>query len=138
MSSRIAEELEALYGWSTDDIREFKHRQWQVAHYALLLYGVLGQISRDIAKGQLWLAIFVGTIGLVVAVFASGTLRNLQGAIELRRDRMAKIRADHFSAEFRAARLPDDNRGKEPSVGMFYFIVWVGLGVLIGYVRVIV
>jgi hypothetical protein len=132
--SQMADELRALYDWSTDDIREFKSRQWQVTHYCLLLYAALALMARD-ARGSsaadIWLLIMALIAGVIVAGFAWNMLGNLQGAIELRRARMEHIREKHFSPEFRAARLPEDKRGKEPTVGVFRFVAVAGF-VLLG------
>lgn len=136
-SEREREELLELHALCADDLREFKSRQWQVTNYAMLAFGALALVAREVARGpafaERFAALLIGVAGTLIAIFAWSTVRRLQEAIELRRDRLADMRKTFTAAYIRALR-PDDKRGKEPQLGMFAVLVWAGFAVFLLYI----
>ncbi|HAK88170.1 MAG: hypothetical protein A2077_00975 [Nitrospirae bacterium GWC2_46_6] len=95
------EELKLLYSISASDLSFFKRQQWVITNYALILYATLITIGTKLLPDPLmcWEKIILGIVAGATWIVASIVHYHLQGAINIRRERLKKCR-EKFSKTF--------------------------------------
>jgi hypothetical protein len=98
------EELRLLYQTSVSDISFFKQQQFTITNYALTLQAGLLFVAYQVLKPPFAALPFWSLLILVCGVSAAGLLvvSRLSASIEVRRERLARVRS-HFSPAFLAA-----------------------------------
>lgn len=123
VSDREHEELKLLYQVSVSDLAFFKKQQWNVANYTLLLYAALVGIAQLLRPSSTCYAeLLISLLATVVFVVAVWVLWQLKRSIEVRRERLRKIRAD-FTERFNKAWQSD----KITNDALILFVVLIGV-----------
>lgn len=99
------EELKLLYEVSVADLAFFKQQQWGTTNYAVAIYVALLAIASKFLTKPVAISyrILLCILALAVLLGALGVLCQLQRSIEVRRDRLERVRS-HFGAAFNTAR----------------------------------
>ncbi|MDA8339001.1 MAG: hypothetical protein M0Z70_06855 [Nitrospiraceae bacterium] len=123
VSDREHEELKLLYQVSVSDLAFFKRQQWNIANYTLLLYAALVGIAQLLRPSSTCCAeLLISLLATVVFVVAVWVLWQLKRSIEVRRERLRKIRAD-FTERFNKAWQAD----KTTNDALILFVVLIGV-----------
>ena len=138
----IADEIRALYSASVSEVADFKHQQWRITNYGLLLYAGIASVPR-LLGGQINIYEYVILVVAALAVHISGTtlIGMLADSIQGRRERLTHIRKKYFTDEFRDAwragksedLTPDRPEEKIQLRMLFKGVFWIGLFTTLWY-----
>jgi len=98
------EELRVLYQACVSEIAAFKQQQWTVTNYAIAIYVAIVLVGKEFLGVSIanWQRIVLCALGVGACVGAWAVLHMLQSSIQVRRDRLDRVRS-HFSKAFMAA-----------------------------------
>jgi len=88
-----AEDLRMVYQAAVSEIQFFKQQQWKVANYVLLLYAAITGIYLKTSQASAWIFCIAVVLDVVVCLFGSFLLWDLETAARRARGRLNMARA---------------------------------------------
>jgi hypothetical protein len=126
--AKINDELRLLYTSCVSEIASFKQQQWNVTNYGLLSYAAIVSLPKLVAsKLIMWELTVLYVLASAVLIAGWYLVGMLDDGIELRRDRLRAIRDEHFTQEFKDARLAGHPEPQSQSLVWFFKAVF-GVG----------